>query len=243
MEKKIHTVLLADDDPTQLCYLSTLITRLRPDWQIVAKATTSEEVAVALSKHNPWLAILDVSFADTTSLEIVRSLRDSYSVIYVTGDSRFAADAFTSDAIDFVLKPVSNDRFEQALRKAEAYANAGGDLQMPSRQYASSLRMIRGEELLWASLADVRYFQAHNKYTRVVIQNKEGLIKVGLTKAVQHVNTDQFWRISRSVVLNVVHMVSAKRDDLGRLTIKVNDRNESLYVSKPYEHLFRDGFS
>jgi DNA-binding LytR/AlgR family response regulator len=243
VEQSIYTILLADDDPDQLRYLSTMITKLRPDWQIVAQATTSHGVAQALAEHNPWLSILDVNFADTTSLEIVRGLRESFPVIYVTGDSRFAVDAFTCDPIDFLVKPISTNRFEQALRKAENLVNRQNSSRGLNRRFATSLRMIQGFELVWTPLTEVRYFQAQSKYTRVVLENKEGLMKMGLSSAAQHLSSERFWRISRSLILNIEQMSSAKRDELGRLSVKVNGRNDSLHVSKPYEHLFRDGFS
>lgn len=66
---------------------------------------------------------------------------------------------------------------------------------------------------------------------------------MGISTAIQFLNTDRFWRIHRGLVLNVAHMAAARRDEFGRLTIRLNDREESLVVSKSYEYLFRDGFS
>lgn len=243
MDLDAITVLVADDDPAQLAYLSGLVRRLRPDWHIVAELTSSSDVEKELVNLSPSLAILDVRFADTTSLEIVGGLHDTCPVIFVTGDPLFAADAFTAEALDFILKPIKTDRFEHALRKAESFLMSKRFAGSPRPRVADSLRMFRGHELVWAQLAEVRYFEAQRKYTRVVLKDQEGLLKMGLSTVVQHVSLDRFWRIHRGLILNVAHMSSAKRDELGRLRIKLADRDERLIVSKPYEHLFRDGFS
>ena len=243
MQDEMTTVLLADDDPIQLAYLAALITRLRPEWKIVSQTLSLEQVEKDLAEFSPSLAILDVRFSDTTSLEIVRGLRESYPVIFVTGDPLFAADAFTCEALDFVLKPIKPERFEQALKKAEIYLLAQSGKGDSRRRVATSLRMIRGQELVWTPLTEVRYFEAHRKYTRVVLKNQEGLLKMGISTATQFLNPENFWRIHRGLVLNVSHMVAARRDEFGRMTIKIADRDENLVVSKSYEYLFRDGFS
>lgn len=238
MTDEAFTVLVADDDPSQLAYLSGLIRSLRPEWQVVAEVSTAAQVTQQLALHEPALAVLDVRFADTTAIEVVRELRESYPVIFVTGDPLFAADAFSCDAIDFVLKPLRAERLEQALRKAEGVALGG----KKANKYASSLRMMRGHELVWTPLSEVRYFEAQRKYTRVVAKDQEGLLKLGIGSTVKYLDGATFWRIHRRTVVNVAHMASAKRDEMGRLYVRLTDRSERLLVSRPYEHLFRDGF-
>lgn len=243
MSTDSFTVLIADDDHTQLSYLTHLVRRLRPEWKIVAQVTSLEQVQHSLAVLSPSLAILDIRFSSSTSLDIIRGLREGYPVIFVTGDPLFAADAFSCDALDFVLKPVRQERFEQALRKAELFLQSNAGNEKMAARAATSLRIIRGREIIWTPINEVRYFQAQRKYTRVVLKNQEGLLKMGISTAVQFLDTEQFWRIHRGVVLNVAHMQAAKKDEFGRLTIKLADREETLLVSKPYEYMFRDGFS
>lgn len=237
------TVLLADDDAEQLEYLSAMIKRLRPQWKIVGQVSTASEVARALIQLVPSLAILDVRFVDATSIEIVKGLRESFPVIFVTGDPLFAADAYGVDAIDFVLKPIRSERMEHALRKAEALVPLPDDDSQARSRTVTSLRMIRGRDLVWTPLQDVRFFEAQRKYTRVVLKDQEGLLKMGISTVIQYLEPRQFWRIHRGLVLNVSHMASARRDEMGRLNVKLLDRQEKLTVSRPYEHLFKDGFS
>lgn len=237
------SVVVADDDPAQLSFLAGLVRRMRPEWRIVAEATTAQQVRDSLSLHRPSLAILDVQFAGATAIEIVSGLRETVPVIFVTGDAAHAAEAFACDALDFVLKPVKAERFESALRKAEASAQNRNPGLEAGRQVAGSLCVYKGSDLIWTRVADVIYFEAQRKYTRVVTAETEGLLKMGISTTQQYLDPRLFWRIHRGTIVNIAHMSAARRDELGRITIRFKHRNERLQVSRPYEHLFRDGFA
>ena len=236
------TVLVADDDPIQLAYLAELIGKLRPSWETTACASTLTEIEYQLAQKNPSLSILDVRFADASSLEFIQALRGKYSVIFVSDDSLSAAEAFTYQAIDFVLKPIGIQRLEQALRRADLFLSQLDSVLTPRRE-ATTLKIFKGNDLIWTALGNVRYFEAQRKYTRVVLGNDEGLLKMGISAVVEQLNPDIFLRIHRGVVVNIAHMTKAKRDELGRMVISVADRAETLLVAKPYESLFREGFS
>ena len=243
MNLSVVKVIVADDTPLQLAYLVELVQHLRPEWEIVSSATSANEVEVAFENLNPTLAILNIKFSDTTAIEIIQTLGDICPVILVTDDLLYAAEAFTCNALDFMLRPLKVERLEQAFKKAEAFMVSKSKFHNITQPAPKTLRMFRGHELVWAKLDDVCYFQADRKYTRVVMKDQEGLLKMGIASTVQFLNSQTFWRIHRGLVLNLHQMSSAKRDEFGRMTVKLASRTEKLIVSKPYEHLFRDGFS
>lgn len=236
------TVLIADDDPVQLAYLSELIGKLRPSWEIVSCAATLSEIEFELAQKNPSLSILDVRFSDANSIDFIQELKGNHPIIFVSGDPIYAADAFTYQAIDFVVKPIRIQRLEQALRRADLFLNQQ-DSVLPPRREATTLKIFKGNDLIWTALGNVRYFEAQRKYTRVVLGNDEGLLKMGISAVVEQLNPEIFLRIHRGVVVNIAHMTKAKRDELGRMVISMADRPETLLVAKPYESLFREGFS
>lgn len=242
------SVLLVDDDPYQLAHLSGLLQKLRPEWRIAAQLLSIVDMGAVLDSVQPQLCILDVLFPGTTSLAVMRELGDICPVVFVTGDSLFAAEAFDCDAVDFLMKPVHADRLEQALRKAEASllarsVEAAKGLERSSAAAFRSIRFLRGQDLVWSALSAVLYFQAQRKYTRVVLKDQEGLLRLGLNLVHQHLRPSDFMRIHRGFVVNVNHIEGARRDDFGRLVVRMTGRDDRLIVSKPYEHLFRDGFS
>lgn len=241
------SVLVVDDDPYQLAHIAGLLQQLRPEWRIAAQLSSLVNMASVLDTFQPHLCILDVMFPGTTSLSVVRELGDMCPVIFVTADPLFAAEAFDCEAVDYVVKPLRAERFEQALRRAEAsMAARHADIAKPAGTAAAaftSIRFVRGQDLVWSALRDIRYFQAQRKYTRVVLKDQEGLLRLGLTTVQQYLRPNEFLRIHRGFVVNINHIETARRDDFGRLVVRVSNRDDRLIVSKPYERYFRDGFS
>lgn len=247
MENNKVTLVIADDDPVQLELLTSLTQKLRPEWEIVASVSDSARAMDAIQEFSPTLCILDIQLSDATGIEIVNSVPGGVPVIFVTGHSSYAVDAFDCAAIDFVVKPVRQERLEAAFKKAEvallksATSGPGGT---KGGLAPSLVRFTKGRDLMMALLEDVRYFQAQHKYTRVVLKDQEGLLRMSLSVAIQHLDPKKFWRVHRSYVVNVEQILSSNRDEMNRIVLRIKDRDERLYVSKPYEHLFsRDGFS
>jgi len=248
---KSINVLIADDDRTQLQYLQDLLQSLRPHWTVVATLTDLESLPALVASEKPSLCILDIGLAEENGIEAIRKLPDPPPVIFVTGDASSAVQAFDTAAIDFLLKPVRRDRFEQALERAEKHASrlaaeereAAEKSGLPRPKAPTMVRIMRGEDLVIVPLDEVRYFQADRKYTRVVLQTQEGVLRMSLYAIEPYINPEQFWRIHRGYIVNARRVSLAKRDDLGRFFIRVHDRPESLPVARPYEYLFKDGFS
>lgn len=246
MQDDSVTVVIADDDPTQLQHLVALTRKLRPQWQIVAQATSSADAITAIREHAPTLCLLDVELSDATGIDIAQTMQSVASVIFVSGHSGYAADAFDCAAVDFVKKPVRTERLEMAFKKAEqTFAQRAADGSTAgATPRASLVRFTRGRDLVMAPLEQVCFFQAQHKYTRVVLMDGEGLLRMNLSASLQHLDAQKFWRVHRSYIVNTAHVLSSNRDEFHRIVLKLKDRNEKIIVSKPYEHLFlKDGFS
>ncbi len=235
------SVLTADDDPIQLRHLSALVRRLRPEWDVVAEVTSLEQIKNEVHRLNPSLLVLDERFEHASTIDLVRELPEGSPVIFVADERTHAADAFACSALDFILKPISESRFEQALRKAEDEIFYHCRVKTQTIRAATSLKMYRGNELVWVPISDVNYFKAERKYTRVILKDYEGLLRTGISSIVPNLDRNFFLRIHRSIILNASQMAFAKRDDFNRLIITLKNRSEKLTVAKPYEKLFKDG--
>ena len=95
-----------------------------------------------------------------------------------------------------------------------------------------------GHSLKLITVDEVTYFQADNKYTRVVTGEGEALIRKPLKELVEELDPNQFWQIHRSTLVNATSIAVA-RDFRGRMLVKLKTRAETLLVSDSYTHLFR----
>lgn len=106
------------------------------------------------------------------------------------------------------------------------------------------VRATDGDELIAAKLADVVYFQAERKRTRVVLPSRHAWMHLGISAIARQLDTAIFWRIHRSIIVNVHHLHTMRRDEFGRVEVRLRQRTERLRMSRPYEReLFCDGLS
>lgn len=246
------TALIADDEPHLRDYLQTRLARLWPQLRIVASASNGVEAAQELHRWQPDIAFLDIKMPGLTGLQVAEKAQGCHCV-FVTAYDQYALRAFEQAAVDYLLKPVSDDRLAQTVQRlqqrmtAQAPAPEWGALIGQLRQLAGQaqpeyLRWLRagvGNEVRLIAVGDVCYFQASEKYTAVVTANGEYLIRTPLKELAERLDPQQFWQIHRATLVNVREIAGAQRELTGTLTLRLQSRPETLRVSRAYTHLFR----
>lgn len=96
-----------------------------------------------------------------------------------------------------------------------------------------------GNQIRMLAVADVIYFQADTKYTRVVLTESDALIRTTLKELLDGLDPDQFWQVHRSTIVNVSAIQTVTREGPEKLTIQLKGRNEKLPVSRQFFHLFK----
>lgn len=233
-------VIVAEDDPAQQAHLVELIHELRPAWQVVAKADSVFQVVQAVAQHKPELLLLDIHMKDSDEPSWLGALAGNMAVIFITGDPSFAVDAFEVAAVDYVLKPITRERLSRAFDRLYARASDGrvAAARLPILPLAT-ITAARGSDMVVYQTSEIYYFQADNKYTRVVMADQEGLVRTPIAEFEQLLDVKFFKRIHRSTLLNFRFVERVRRDDLGRMRVKLFGMPEELTVSKPYELQFK----
>lgn len=231
-------VVIAEDQPEQARWLAESIARLRPDWEICATVSRVDSLLEAVEEAVPDLLVLDVHLGDGSCMDVVQMLPYPIPIVFTSGDPNLAIDAFEHAAVDYVLKPVRMPRLAKALARVDAVesrtaghtAGAGAPAWITAR---------KGQATVIVRLADVLYMQSQAKYTRVVLRDGEALLKRGLGMVEQQLDPTRFRRIHRSTVINIDHAATLVRDDLGRMKLQMHGRPDWLFISKPFEGIFK----
>ena len=242
-------VVIAESDPKHAAKIKSLLLDLRPDWSVVAQPVSVSEVLDVLDHYEPHVFFLALNLSGAASgLDVAKEVAHSCPVVLMTDDVAHAQDAFDLGAADFLLKPFAASRFEQALARAENLSTFSGAEQLgtaegrPAGLWARYMQLISGNKMLWTRAEDIYYLHAEQKYTRVVQVAGTGLIRLGLQVVVKQLDPADFWQIHRSTVVNAQHIEELRRDDMGRLSVKVKNCPQAFIVSRNKEHLFRDDF-
>ena len=131
---------------------------------------------------------------------------------------------------------VDTDRLAQLLQRLESLDKPAAAAR---GQYLRFIKALVGQEVRIIPVDDVVYLEATDKYVNVVSTSGEALIRTSLRELTQQLDPDRFWQIHRGTVVNIDCVASAVNQSLGRLSLKLRDRTESLPVARQYAHLFK----
>ncbi len=260
--------LIAEDEPILAATLAKTLQDLWPELDIVGKAPNglvAVEQALAL---RPDVLFLDIRMPGQTGLEAAEELAERWEgpqpfphIVFVTAFDDYAVGAFERAAVDYVLKPVSAGRLGKTVERLRALVEARrepaagvadadslgqllGQLQalLPAAAPSERLSTVRaavGNVVRMIPVADVVFFQAVDKYVNVATADSEALIRVPLKDLLPQLDPDRFRQVSRSMVVNMACVISAGRDDMGKVTLNLRGRADKPRVSPVYAHLFR----
>ena len=208
-----------------------------------------------ISSLRPDIAFLDIKMPGQTGIEVAQGIETDTRVVFVTAFDQYAVDAFESEAVDYVLKPVSNARLEQTVARLQralaarepapdlakilsvlSRANDGDGSMPPTLRW---IRANRGEITYQIALDEVLFFQSDDKYTVVNTANGEHLISKPLAELLRELDPVHFWQVHRGTVINVRCVASSKRDGDGRMTVQLKGFARPIIVSRAYQHLFK----
>jgi DNA-binding LytR/AlgR family response regulator len=250
------TAIIAEDEPILRAQLKTKLGKLWPELKIVADVGDGEAALEAIAEHQPSLAFLDIQMPEMTGIEVARSLSANKElkchIVFVTAFDQYAVDAFNTGAIDYVLKPYSDDRLHAAERLKERLSAVPAqpqNLESLMQQLAAKLNPT-AEKLKWIKanigsnlrlipIEDVLFFQSDEKYTLVATKELDALIRTPIKEILEGVDAERFWQIHRSTIVQAAAIDSVTRDFRGQATVKVKGRKENLTVSRPFSHLFK----
>lgn len=182
------------------------------------------------------------------------------ALVFVTAYDQYAMAAFEAQAMDYLLKPVQANRLQKTISKLQlALANHS----QPALNFEATLGQLRGLlatgtqappaalprlKVIQASVGtsirmvpveDIVYFEAADKYVRVLTADHEYLIRTPLKELLPQLDTHAFWQIHRGTVVNAASIDTITRDEAGKLSLSLRGRADKLPVSRLYAHLFK----
>jgi DNA-binding LytR/AlgR family response regulator len=242
-------VLIADDEPMLRAQLKTRLLEAWPDLAEIIEAENGEHALALISERAPDVAFLDIRMPGKSGLDVARVLEGRCHVIFVTAYDEYAIAAFDEGAVDYVLKPVTPQRMARVvsrvksrlalppvdlaaiLRKLAARDEGSGPLQWIRASLGNAMQVI--------AVADVIYFQAEDKYTKVVTRESEALIRKPIKDLYDELDQAAFWQIHRATIVNLQAIARVERDFRDQPVITLKSRPEKLTVSRTFAHRFK----
>ncbi len=262
------TALIAEDEPLLAEGLKQDLAALWPQLQIVASVGNGASAVERTLALRPQLCFFDIRMPGMTGLEAAQALAEDWPgdapfplIVFVTAFDQYALQAFDAQAVDYVVKPVQRDRLAACVARLQerlaARAPAAEALQRSVEQLralletpvgstalptTSRLEVVQaqvGQIVHLVPIDDVIYFEAADKYVRVITADKEHLIRLSLKELLPQLDPQRFWQVHRGTVVQARCIAQARREESGKVTLFLRGRPETLTASRLYAHLFK----
>ncbi len=204
-----------------------------------------ETLTALNASPRPDIAFLDIRMPGIDGLKLA-ALAPDVHVVFVTAYDDYAVDAFDRAAVDYLLKPVTDERLLRCIARLQR----GGPAPAPADALAQAAQAREAAPIRWltvgvkdatrlVSVDDVLYFQASEKYTEIVTAGERLVIRTPLKELMLRLDPERFAQVHRGVIVAYAAIDRVERDLLGRLRIRVRGQREMLPVSRAYAGLFR----
>jgi DNA-binding LytR/AlgR family response regulator len=244
------TAIVAEDEPILRTQLEGKLAKLWPELEIIASVEDGVAALEALEARAPDFMFLDIQMPEMTGVEVARHVAGRSHVIFVTAYDQYAIQAFETGAVDYILKPATDERLAVTIDRLKAkLASPPTDLKAVLAQISEQIgarkerlqwiKATQGQNLRLIPVGEVLFFQSDEKYTRVVTAESEALIKTPIRELLDGLDPEVFWQIHRSTLVNVSAIAGVTRDFRGQAHVKIKGKDESLVVSRIYSHLFK----
>ena len=251
------TALIAEDEPLLRERLASLLAGLWPGLQVVAQARNGREAVELFDQLQPEVAFLDVHMPGLNGIEVARCIGGRAELVFVTAFDKYAVEAFRQGAIDYVLKPIEEERLAETVQRLRARLQSPARAPQPGweatlERMAAQLRVQLGPKpwLKWIKASvgstvrlipveQVIYVKSDNKYTMVVWEGGEALIRKTIRELADELDPERFAQVHRSAIVcldRVSHFTHGPGDS-GELHLK--GRSDRVTVSRSYLHLFQ----
>jgi DNA-binding LytR/AlgR family response regulator len=250
------TALIADDEPLLRERLAAQLARLWPELEIIAQARNGREVVELFERHAPDVVFLDVHMPGLTGIDAARTIARRAQVVFVTAYDRYAVQAFEQGALDYIVKPTDDARLAdtvQRLRERLARSPApaeGFDALLDrladalkggagARRWLQWIKASVGQTVRLIPVEQVVYLRSDEKYTLVVWDGGDALIRKTIRELADELDPEQFAQIHRSVIVNLRRVSQVTRGPNDSADVHLQGRSERLPVSRSFLHLFR----
>jgi DNA-binding LytR/AlgR family response regulator len=252
MSENVNRVraIIAEDEGLLARDLNKRLTAAWPELDIVAMARNGPEALQTISDLKPDIVFLDIQMPGMTGLEVAQRLPYKPHIVFVTAYSEHALAAFERDAVDYLLKPAQDDRLQQTIDRLKARVTSkapaqdleamlAGLLNRKPERYLKWIRAGVGNTVHNINVDDVLYFEAEDKYTRVIARQVESLVRIAISELEEQLDPEHFQRIHRGTIVNLRCIKSIHKNDLGNIELSIEGRPEKLAVSRAHAGAFR----
>lgn len=243
-----YRVLIADDEPLARKRMCALLAPYAQDFEIVGEASSGEQTVEQIDALNPDVVFLDIQMPDMDAFEVLRSLNPDVDVpliVFTTAYENFALRAFEENTVDYLLKPIEEERLQTTMEKLRKRISVMEiEQQIPAdfswekfrsmisenEHYIQRIQVRIGDRVLFVSVNEIVRFHSEEKYTTVYTLNNKYVIDTPLVDLEKRLDPHLFVRVHRAHLVSIDFIAEVRKGDAGRLNVTLNDKNHTQTI-------------
>ncbi|RZJ11389.1 MAG: response regulator transcription factor [Rubrivivax sp.] len=228
------TVLIAEDEPLAAEALADWV-KATPGLQLVAVCGDGEEALAQIRALKPALVLTDIQMPGMTGLQVVREIQhDAHQprIIFTTAYDEHALTAFELHAVDYLLKPFSRERFDEAV--AHVLRDAAHNSVVSAAEVAQALGtpadmpltrlLVRDQGKIFPlQVGDIESLRSDNKYTAITSKGRSFLVRLPIASFETRLDAARFLRVQRGCIVNLDFVESMTPDENSQLVVQLRD--------------------
>lgn len=239
----MRTVII-DDERLARKELASLLEQFS-EVEVIGECANADEARATIEAEKPDLIFLDIQMPGETGFDLLETLNYVPKVVFVTAYDEYALKAFEVNALDYVLKPIEEERLAEAIKKVKTEFKEDHNHEETASENEGKLSMNDqiflkdGDKCWFVALKDVRMFESEGNYVRVFFDKYKPLILKSLNNLEKRLDDKDFFRINRKFIVNLKEINHIEPWFNGGLQIKLNT-GETLEVSRRQASRFKD---
>ena len=221
--------IIVDDEPPAIKILQKYI-EMVPQLEIIGTCNNAFQAIEILNEEKVDLMFLDINMPKLMGTQLVNTLRNPPKVIFTTAHKDYAIEAFDLDAIDYLLKPISFERFLKAVNKFCHINNIESDL---SNQDPSFLYFRSDRKMIKVLLEEILYIESFKDYITIHRQNNSPIkVKLTLSSVEDMLPQNSFLRIHRSYIVSINKVTAYTKNDveIGNIELPFGRNYSEIFI-------------
>ncbi len=216
---KLRAIIVEDEAPARELLKAYL--KKHDDIELITECEDGFSGVKAINDNKPDLVFLDIEMPKLTGFELIELLDEMPQVIFTTAYNQYAIKAFELSAVDYLMKPFSRDRFDEAIKKVHARVGQQQDTSDNIRQLTQKVKeesggidrifVKTGSKIDVVPVEDIIYFNADDDYVEIITEGKKYLKKETMNNLESSLPPDIFIRVHRSSIINTNHIQKLER--------------------------------
>jgi two-component system LytT family response regulator len=237
----LYKTIVVDDEPAARRLIKNLLQDYADVVDIVAEAGNGREAIQKIEELKPDLVFLDIQMPDFTGFEVIEQINCKPNIIFTTAYEQYAIQAFETFSIDYLLKPIKEERLKQSMGKLKEFGRLNRSIDLPElqeiiRQFrapqkATALPIRTGDRITLLRFETIVYLEAHDKYVFVFTTDGQKFLTDQSLSALSEKLPSQFYRVQKSYIINKEKIKEMHRHFNGRYLFVMDDKSATRITS------------